>query len=217
MLRWVLPLLAAVALAFVCVRTHMQAIPPKLLDASSTRLKDAGISAGGLRFDGRDAILRGVAGSLEVSQKAQDAVASVWGVRSVRTELIEPAPPPAVPAEAQKQITEAIKLRGVEFETGKASLTAGGRSILDGVAAILLQHSAVNVEIVGHTDNRGDSGMNQKLSEERAQAVKAYLISKGIAAGRMGTVGYGQTRPVATNDTEEGRRSNRRIEFLVKE
>ena len=71
------------------------------------------------------------------------------------------------------------------------------------------------VEIGGHTDNVGDNYSNQKLSEARANVVRTYLLEKGIAPGRITAVGYGETRPVASNDTPEGRQQNRRTEVKI--
>ena len=86
---------------------------------------------------------------------------------------------------------------------------------LDTGALILEAHPAINISIEGHTDNSGTVAGNQKLSERRAAAVKAYLVSKGINADRMTTAGYGQTRPVADNKTAAGRAANRRVEFKI--
>ncbi|MFN7920077.1 MAG: OmpA family protein [Bryobacteraceae bacterium] len=200
----------------------MEQIPQKLLAQASAKLQDAGISPAGLRFDGRDGYLRGVAGSPEVSERARQIVESVWGVRyPVTLEPVDqPAPPPAEPKPVeriQSQIKEVIKLKGIEFLTGSAQLTPNGRAVLDEVAAVLNKAATVSVDIEGHTDNQGVADSNQRLSEQRAAAVKAYLVSKGVTSSRMGTAGFGQTRPIADNNTAEGRQANRRIEFKVKE
>ncbi|MBK7811977.1 MAG: OmpA family protein [Saprospiraceae bacterium] len=73
----------------------------------------------------------------------------------------------------------------------------------------------LKVEISGHTDNVGDAGINLKLSQDRASAVKTYLVGKGIDGSKISTLGYGQTKAIDTNDTEEGKSKNRRIEFKI--
>jgi outer membrane protein OmpA-like peptidoglycan-associated protein len=100
------------------------------------------------------------------------------------------------------------------FESGKARIRSGAEAQLDEVVAILKNNPSMHLEIQGHTDNRGPSDLNQRLSEERAQSVGEYLIHKGIAADRLKWVGYGQSRPTATNKTAEGRKENRRVELV---
>ena len=105
--------------------------------------------------------------------------------------------------------------RKVQFVTGSAKLTKSAMSELDKAAAILADHPKVNISIEGHTDNTGSAAGNQKLSEQRAAAVKTYLVKKGVSADRMATSGYGQQQPVADNKTAKGRAANRRVEFKM--
>ena len=104
----------------------------------------------------------------------------------------------------------------VTFDTGKATITPDSAQILDAAAGALKAAGDVKVEVAGHTDNVGTPEANLKLSQERAQAVMAALVARGIAAGRMTAKGYGQTTPVADNRTEEGRAKNRRVELVKK-
>ncbi|RLB00672.1 MAG: hypothetical protein DRG55_06185, partial [Deltaproteobacteria bacterium] len=106
-----------------------------------------------------------------------------------------------------------ITLPGVLFAFDSAELTPKARAILDEVVAILKEHPELTVEIEGHTCALGDEAYNQWLSERRARAVKDYLVSKGISPERLKAVGYGETRPIAPNDTKEGRIKNRRVEL----
>lgn len=115
----------------------------------------------------------------------------------------------------QQLLDNTLKNRIVEFESGSAVLTATGRQILDEMVQALNKLQNKNVKIIGHTDNVGQPEKNIQLSQQRAQAVKAYLISKGIAATRLSLAGLGADRPVADNSTAEGRKKNRRIEFEV--
>jgi outer membrane protein OmpA-like peptidoglycan-associated protein len=103
----------------------------------------------------------------------------------------------------------------LHFETGTTQLTSGSRITVESLAAILKAYPAVAVQLEGHTDNTGDPAANQKLSLDRANAVKALLVERGTADSRISTAGLGQDKPVASNDTEAGRARNRRIELVV--
>jgi outer membrane protein OmpA-like peptidoglycan-associated protein len=108
-----------------------------------------------------------------------------------------------------------VVLRGVNFEFNKATLTKDSERILWRAYNALVANPDVVVVITGHTDNVGGQKFNQTLSLKRAQAVKNWLVNQGIPSNRMRTVGRGQNEPVASNDTEEGRAENRRMEFFV--
>ena len=119
--------------------------------------------------------------------------------------------PPSEEAEADG----AIVLRNVFFATGSAELIGLSTEELDRLVAVLQQEPEVAVEIAGHTDDVGSEEANQRLSERRAQSVKRYLESQGIAPERVTAVGYGESRPVAENTTAAGRASNRRTTFRL--
>jgi len=111
----------------------------------------------------------------------------------------------------------AVVLRGILFDTGKATIKSESEGILKEVAQALSDDEELNIEIQGHTDNVGSKPANLKLSQDRAAAVKTYLVGKhGIAAARLTTQGFGDTKPVADNATEEGRAQNRRVELVRK-
>jgi OOP family OmpA-OmpF porin len=107
------------------------------------------------------------------------------------------------------------ELQGVHFDFDRAELTAEGRRILDEAARILQNNPHVRVDIVGHTDSRGSDEYNQGLSERRAESVRSYLAGRGIAQSRMTASGRGESQPIATNDTDEGRARNRRVELTT--
>lgn len=108
-------------------------------------------------------------------------------------------------------------LENVLFETGKSNLKPASFAVLDEVAKYLVRRKHINAEIAGHTDNEGEDAANQTLSENRAKAVVDYLYKKGVAKGRLIPKGYGETQPVADNDSPEGRQLNRRTELLILE
>ncbi len=108
-----------------------------------------------------------------------------------------------------------IVLKGVNFDFDKATLTSNAKSILDGVSEDLNAYSDIKVELSGHTDSRGSDSYNQNLSERRAASVRRYLEGKGIDGSRMTSVGYGESQPIADNETDAGRELNRRVELKV--
>jgi len=115
----------------------------------------------------------------------------------------------------QKIIDAALKNRIIEFESGSAILATSGIQILDEMVSALNKVSGKKIRIIGHTDSSGDTNKNLMLSQQRAEAVKAYLIAKNLPAHLLSTEGSGSSKPVADNATAEGRKRNRRIEFEV--
>ena len=103
----------------------------------------------------------------------------------------------------------------LNFETGSTQLTPESRPTLDALVAILKAYPAVNVVLEGHTDSTGDPVANKKLSLDRANAVKTIVVASGVADSRVGTAGFGPEKPIASNDTEDGRAKNRRLELVV--
>lgn len=108
-----------------------------------------------------------------------------------------------------------IVLRNIFFDLAKATLRTESNTELDRLIGVLTDNPNLKIEISGHTDNQGSLALNTKLSEDRAKAVVDYLISKGVDSGRLTFMGYAFNQPIATNDTEEGRQENRRVEFKV--
>ncbi len=110
-----------------------------------------------------------------------------------------------------------VVLNNIFFETGKATLSIQSKVELEKAVELMKTNPSMTIEVGGHTDNVGDDGFNMKLSHDRARSVMDYLIKAGIPAARIQAKGYGESNPVATNDTEEGRKSNRRTEFIILE
>ncbi|MEX2595395.1 MAG: OmpA family protein [Salibacteraceae bacterium] len=108
-----------------------------------------------------------------------------------------------------------IELSTIEFKTASSTLTEATNLELDQLAKELKQKSTLKIKIDGHTDNVGSNENNLKLSNERAEAVKGYLVQKGVSADRIQCQGFGSTRPLVSNDSESGRAKNRRVEFTV--
>ena len=108
-------------------------------------------------------------------------------------------------------------LEDCNFETGKATLEESSYAVLDELVAYLIRKDDERVEVGGHTDNVGTAANNLKLSTDRANTVRAYLLTKGIDPSRVTAKGYGMTKPVASNATAEGKAQNRRTEVKILE
>jgi OOP family OmpA-OmpF porin len=103
----------------------------------------------------------------------------------------------------------------INFKTGSVDITFGSFGILDRAAKVMTDYPDISIEISGHTDSRGSADFNRDLSARRAEAVKNYLVSKGIRPERLTSVGYGMDHPIASNKTDSGRARNRRTEFRL--
>lgn len=120
------------------------------------------------------------------------------------------------PDEIPQQVADFTgAIKGIEFKTGSARILRKSRKTLDAAFKVMKQNPSVRIEISGHTDDQGDPKSNRSLSRKRADYVKWYLVDKGIHADRIWTQGFGPDRPVASNDTRDGRQKNRRIEFRL--
>lgn len=108
-----------------------------------------------------------------------------------------------------------VRLNNIFFATGKSALTSESYPELNRIANTLIENKTLSIELGGHTDNVGGDEFNLKLSQDRADSVQEYLIGKGIEPDRVASKGYGETVPVAKNDTPEGQRLNRRVEFKI--
>ena len=108
-----------------------------------------------------------------------------------------------------------VNMSDVLFDTGRYSLKPGTREKLAKVAGILIAYPGINVQVGGYTDNVGSDDMNQALSEHRASSVRDYLVESGVNSNAVTAQGYGNTKPVATNDNSTGRQQNRRVELIV--
>ena len=135
----------------------------------------------------------------------------------IKTELsVKPAAAPVDPGVCQQLFSELLAKGKIRFEPGRASIDPDSAGLLDRLIEIAMRCPTANIDIAGHTDADGEDAFNQALSEKRAQAVTDYLVKAGLPAGRFTALGYGSSQPVASNDTDEGKAQNRRIEFLVR-
>jgi outer membrane protein OmpA-like peptidoglycan-associated protein len=129
-----------------------------------------------------------------------------------------PPPPPPEPKRVEVTQDQIVIREKIQFETGKAVIKPESFGLVDEITAAVRDTAAIKkLSIEGHTDDVGSDKYNQKLSDQRASAVRTYLIEKGIEAGRLVSKGWGEAKPIGDNTTEEGREQNRRVEFIIVE
>ena len=129
---------------------------------------------------------------------------------------VKPATAPVDATVCQQLFSDLLAKGNIRFESGRAVIDPDSTGLLDRLIETAMRCPTATIEIAGHTDGDGEDAFNQALSEKRAQAVADYLVKAGLPADRFTAVGYGSTQPIASNDTDEGKAQNRRIEFLVK-
>ena len=129
---------------------------------------------------------------------------------------VKPASAPVDGTVCQQLFSDLLAKGKIRFESGRATIDPDSAGLLDRLIETALRCPSANIEIAGHTDADGEDGFNQALSEKRAQAVTDFLVKAGLPAERFTAMGYGSTQPVASNDTDEGKAQNRRIEFVVR-
>jgi OOP family OmpA-OmpF porin len=170
-------------------------------------LKD--IHAGQVKIDGTQVALSGqVANEAQRQQIASRMATALNPTYTINNGLV-------VVERAQDVIDATLADRIIEFQSGSATLTDAGVAILDEMASAIRKFDGAEIQVVGHTDDSGNRMANIALSLSRANAVRDYLVAKGIDAQRIMALGAGPDKPVTTNDTPEGRARNRRIEFRM--
>ncbi len=123
-----------------------------------------------------------------------------------------------VPGAKVERVGEGIVVEFEEkvlFGFDRSDLNASAEGNLDKLVTVLKEYPDTNIEIQGHTDSKGTDSYNQTLSDKRASAVASYLRNRGVASSRVSTKGFGESAPIASNDTEDGRSQNRRVDFLI--
>lgn len=191
---------AAVLTAVDRFATLITAAGPRLSQGALS-IVDTAITATGTGFNAR--------ATSELSAAVTQADGN--GVRAAGTFQAAPADR----AGLQAQLTALLGRAGINFASGSAEIDEPSRAVLDVAAASLVAVPGVRIAVNGHTDDEGSAPANRELSQRRAEAVVAYLVGRGVAAGQLTAVGYGADQPVADNATAEGRAANRRIEFAV--
>jgi len=150
------------------------------------------------------------------ARTAAGATTAAPGAKPVPSPAPVPLPPPPKASRARLEGNRIELSEKIMFETGSARIAERSFGLLDDVVAVLEANPGVDVVIEGHTDSQGSASHNKELSHERAEAVRKFLVRRGIDARRLEAHGYGEARPIASNSTEEGREANRRVELRVK-
>jgi len=130
---------------------------------------------------------------------------------------VKPAAAPVDATVCQQLFSDLLARGKIRFESGRSAIDPDSAGLLDRLIETALRCPTANIEIAGHTDADGEDGFNRTLSEKRAQAVADYLVKAGLPASRFTATGYGSSQPIASNDTDEGKAQNRRIDFVVKD
>jgi len=200
-----------------------------LLSVVQSAMVQAGLPTVEVRVIDWNVILEGQVPSSDLKEAAGRVAQAQSGVVNVDNRLIVPAAAiievetetiPELPAALndlllQARLSEAAARTPIEFESGGDRITEDSATTLDQIASFLSTNPNVRVQIIGHTDSDGDEIANLNLSTLRAEAVRSQLVARGIDPERLLTLGYGEYDPVADNITQEGKKRNRRIEFLV--
>jgi OOP family OmpA-OmpF porin len=202
------------------VANHLTVVPGATaeewsLKAAESIQKLKSWGSGGLSFEGRHVIVKGDAKNEAEKAKRTEELAGVFGAAlKVENQMQLPAQaaqPKASPVVAK--IQEALTGKTIEFEVSSATLTPRGMKVLDELVPIIQSDKDLKLEIGGHTDNYGDPKFNQLISHARAVSVAQYFSSKGVDGRRLVSKGYGESKPIASNKTKEGRKQNRRVTF----
>jgi len=177
------------------------------------------LSTGSLVIADREIKLSGDALYAVAADQIRAALASELpqGWKVAADVSVRPAATPVDASVCQQLFADLFAKGKIRFDTGSAGIDRDSLALLDRLVETASRCPSTPIEVAGHTDAAGDDAANQTLSEKRAQAVVDYLVRAGLPSDRLTAVGYGSTRPVAANDTEDGRAQNRRIEFVVKE
>lgn len=227
-------------LGYFCIYKHSPIIQSDIDTRTNAALIEQGLDHIEVGTDGRDIVLTGEVLSETIRQQAEEHAKNVLGVRIVDNQLtITAAPEPEIIIEQEpeveeiKEVIQTPKLEAlpeytcqqefdtllgaskINFTTNSADIDNSSTSLLINLVDVANQCPDTNIEISGHTDSRGSDDYNLRLSQSRASSVMNYLINNGIDPNRLRAVGYGETNPIADNNSDEGLAKNRRIEFNV--
>lgn len=146
-----------------------------------------------------------------------DGTLKIWDLRPYNVEMVKEAPVVSVGVVLETKVEDVLKsaFNNLTFETGSATIAASSFPSLDELANTMIAKKEYMLMIEGHTDNVGSDATNLTLSKNRAQAVKKYLVSKGVEESKLISNGYGSKRPIADNKTEAGKKQNRRVEMKI--
>ena len=221
--------LSVATLTLMAVLSQQTKIETDLLQRTRQALVQAGFSADNVQFSGRDGVLTGTVSSDAEADRMLAISRDVYGVRDVNKQLLITAATvpdnnvletPAIASgelytPSKQHEIEQIDLSAIQFAYAKAELDEAALQTLQEVVAHLRKNPDLTVEVSAHTDSQSTALGNMAVTQARADVVRNYLLSQGVNATQVKAQGYGSARPLASNDTEEGRAQNRRIEITV--
>lgn len=219
-------LLGVGILTYLCGNHHGPHFAADLSAKTNSALMAAGIApAAQAAGEGQIITLTGQVATEAIKMRAGEEASRIGGVEEVRNLLtVAPPGPPPPPMSAvqrveavncQKIFTTLLNAEKIRFQTGKADINPASHRLLGRLVETAGKCPAARIRVEGHTDSSGARDMNQKLSQQRAEAVVEYLKSKGMAAERLTSASLGPGQPLADNKTPAGREKNRRTEFKV--
>ncbi len=172
---------------------------------------------GGFALNSDTVTVRGLVESDDLKSKliAEASTAAGTGVRVEDKVMVRGKVTAAQTSDFQAKLNQMIAGKIIEFDTNSDVLTDKGRAVLDDMVKVLAEVPGIPVEVSGHTDASGQAALNENLSQRRARTCLRYLVQKGVAAHRLSAKGYGAAKPIADNNTPDGKQRNRRIEFTV--
>lgn len=222
--------LFAVGLSYITSKLLKDDIELDLTQSARRALSSANLPMIDIRFEGRQAKLSGLVSDELTKQAVNDTVNDLFGVRSVEN-LLETVPASDTIYEtasvapefnqeglyvpAKHHPLEKLSLADIQFNQTSAALTDAAFPVLDRLAMLLNQYKQIQLEVAVHTDNSGTVLGQIALTQARADSIRLYLIKKGVEPERLLATGYGATLPLAHNDSEDGRATNRRVEITV--
>jgi len=228
-------------LGYICIYhlNHKVRIQDDINTRTNTTLSEQGLDNVTTSTDGRDIILTGEVASVSIRQQAEDYARKVFGVRTVENKLTVAATGPVVESEPEsealepvkKEVLQAPKLEPlpeftcqqdfdallssneINFTNNSADIDASSNNLLSDLIEVANQCLEAKIEITGHTDSHGSDDYNLSISQARASSIKNYLANNGVDATRLFAVAYGETKPIADNESDKGMAKNTKIEF----
>lgn len=210
-------------LSFLCIFFKTESIEKDLTLRSTQAIQQANLPLPKIELDGRDIHISGMVDGEGIKNKIEQVISNVYGVRVVNNSLMIkekklPVVYDSATVQLQHQLNTMAINQKIEFTTGSSLLTSNSKHVLEEIAAVIKDGKISRLQIIGYTDNQGESNQNKILSQKRAESVKKYLVDQGIHTSILESIGRGSEEPVADNSTSIGRKKNRRVEFkIVKE
>ena len=199
-----------VCLFFVCVFSEVSAIEDEIGTSVTQAVSSEDLYWSSVTASGQHVVLTGSAPDVQARDAALVRAKGVWGVASIENQI-------KVIGEdgtCQQQLNDYLSRERISFKSGKADVADSSFNTI-AMLAMIVRRCESPIEVAGHTDSDGDAEINLRLSQRRADKVAKYLVNHGVLPEQIRAVGYGETQPIASNETPEGRKNNRRIEFRV--